>query len=352
MHVMKIVNILVVISLLVGLSGCVSQTPNQKRYKALKKIKPESVQQVDVSTDSVFSPTSFTTTNRAVIDSLCNACSLSGSYTYPKLNNEPRRTTVCNITITFKDGAKQSILAVWSPRSSAVTCFFVPDKATYVGENQCFANPALYDWLVANITALSVKKLTDSDFKEFSDFESPSFPMEYLDASDCLGLRTLKSERGEAKGVNVSGCSNLAYFLWINQRLLDVNISGCASLQTFGCYNNQLTSLNMSGYTNLTLLWCNQNQLTNLDVSGSARLQDLNCSRNQLTALNLISSTNLTKLVCSGNRLTNSLNLSFNRNLAYVDATSNNLSEIVLWNTNSPPATLRYDVGVTIRQGN
>ncbi len=122
-----------------------------------------------------------------------------------------------------------------------------------------------------------------------------------------------------------------------------VGVAWMAGLTNLDCRNNSIPYIDLSGCTNLVELDCGFNELTELDLSQNRQLSELYCDWNQtMTNLLLPIGGSMVTLYCNNNLLT-VLDISGNTNLAEVFAHNNaNLAEIIVWDTNNPPAVFHY----------
>jgi hypothetical protein len=101
-------------------------------------------------------------------------------------------------------------------------------------------------------------------------------------------------------------------------------IEAFTNLDTLICTCVDADSLNLSSNPKLKYLDCSFNKLTSLDVSYSTALTSLWCWGNQLTSLDVSKNAVLTELYCFDNKLT-SLDVSNNTALEYFDCGGNQL---------------------------
>ena len=94
-------------------------------------------------------------------------------------------------------------------------------------------------------------------------------------------------------------------FIRLDLGLLEkLNISGLTSLKSLICLRGLLTELDVSTCTSLEYFCCkNNSRLTSLDLTNNINLKELDCSYNQLTSIILPQSEMLSKVECYANHL-------------------------------------------------
>src|SRR5690625_2499549 len=99
-----------------------------------------------------------------------------------------------------------------------------------------------------------------------------------------------------------------------------------------GNINQQIQDMTgIEAFTNITYLDCFNNTIDTLDLSQNTLLQYVECEDNLLTSLILGNNPNLTYLQCEGNQLT-SLDVSQNTGLKHIDCHQNQIGELNLSN--------------------
>ena len=167
---------------------------------------------------------------------------------------------------------------------------------------------------------------------------------------DFIKLRELRAEyQGITNAAGIERLTDLTLLYCRSNSLTSLDLSANTSLIDFVCSYNSLTSLDLSANTSLTWLFCDHNSLTNLDLPANTSLTWVNCKSNSLSNLNLSANPALTLLDCPNNLLTN-LDLSANTNLTHVDCRYNPIVEIIVADTNKPPAEFHYSGNPVIRE--
>lgn len=188
---------------------------------------------------------------------------------------------------------------------------------------------------------------------------------------DFIKLRELRAEyQGITNAAGIERLTDLTLLYCRSNSLTSLDLSANTSLIDFVCSYNSLTSLDLSANTGLTWLFCDHNSLTNLDLSANTSLAWLFCDYNRLTNLDLPANTSLTWVNCKSNSLSNlnlsanpaltlldcpnnlltNLDLSANTNLTHVDCRYNPIVEIIVADTNKPPAEFHYSGNPVIRE--
>ena len=106
-------------------------------------------------------------------------------------------------------------------------------------------------------------------------------------------------------------------------KLTKIDMSGCPELKVLLCkYSNSLESIDLSKNTKLEYLECESCALTTLDVSKCTNLMSLSCSDNKLSALDVSNLSKLETLACTSNQMS-ALNVSGCTSLRFLDISSN-----------------------------
>ena len=111
-------------------------------------------------------------------------------------------------------------------------------------------------------------------------------------------------------------------------------IEAFENIDSLRCANNLADSLNLSQNTKLVYVDCSDNQLVFLDLNNLEKLDELDCSENQLTVLDVSKNTGLSILNCSYNLIAD-LDLSISAQLLEFNGTSNKLTQLDLRNGNN-----------------
>ena len=138
---------------------------------------------------------------------------------------------------------------------------------------------------------------------------------------------------------DTNGDGNISYSEAIKVNKVEVSTDFVASLKgiehmpnldsliCWGYRKGLMESLDISNNKDLTYLDCHYNQLTTIDVSNNLCLQYLNCENNQLTTLDVTNNSVLSHLYCGGNHLSN-LNVSNNKELFRLSCDGNQLTSL------------------------
>lgn len=94
-------------------------------------------------------------------------------------------------------------------------------------------------------------------------------------------------------------------------------IKAFINLERLCCDHNILQSLDVSTNKKLTYLDCSFNKLTSLDVSNNLVLERIYCSDNSISSLDLSNNSSLKYIDCSSNSII-SLDLTKNTSLSYI----------------------------------
>ena len=106
-------------------------------------------------------------------------------------------------------------------------------------------------------------------------------------------------------------------------KLTKIDMSGCPELKVLLCkYSNSLESIDLSKNTKLEYLECESCALTTLDVSKCANLMSLSCSDNKLPALDVSNLSKLETLTCTSNHMS-ALNVSGCPSFSFLDISLN-----------------------------
>jgi Leucine-rich repeat (LRR) protein len=99
-------------------------------------------------------------------------------------------------------------------------------------------------------------------------------------------------------------------------------------ISQLGFVNKGLNSLDVSKCPTLTKLDCSQNKLTTINVSQNPALVWFDCGYNNLSSLNVENNLGLDYLGCYENKNLSELNISYNTELTFLDASACNLSSL------------------------
>ena len=106
-------------------------------------------------------------------------------------------------------------------------------------------------------------------------------------------------------------------------KLTKIDMSGCPELKVLLCkYSNSLESIDLSKNTKLEYLECESCALTTLDVSKCTNLMSLSCSDNKLPALDVSNLSKLETLTCTSNHMS-ALNVSGCPSFSFLDISLN-----------------------------
>ena len=106
-------------------------------------------------------------------------------------------------------------------------------------------------------------------------------------------------------------------------KMTKIDMSGCPELKVLLCkYSNSLESIDLSKNTKLEYLECESCALTTLDVSKCANLMSLSCSDNKLPALDVSNLSKLESLSVYGNPIS-ALNISGCPSFSFLDISLN-----------------------------
>ena len=108
-----------------------------------------------------------------------------------------------------------------------------------------------------------------------------------------------------------------------DSKVTKIDMSGCPELKVLYCkYSNSLESIDLSKNTKLEYLECESCALTTLDVSKCANLMSLSCSDNKLPALDVSNLSKLETLTCTSNHMS-ALNVSGCPSFSFLDISLN-----------------------------
>ncbi len=193
-----------------------------------------------------------------------------------------------------------------------------------------------------------------------------------LDLSACGSLHKLDCCMTPLTSLNLSACTNLTRLNCAQDKLTvlfmprmeqlenidcsknmlsELDLSASYSLKELVCDRNSIQAIELPNRTNLWRIICDHNSLTNLDVSGCSRLREIHCFNNQgvIANVNVSGCVNLGYLFCGHSGLAGTLDVSTCTNLVSVNVEGNQLSEIIVCDTNRLPRDFKYDSGVKIQ---
>ncbi len=145
------------------------------------------------------------------------------------------------------------------------------------------------------------------------------------------------------EGVDINGDNLISYNEAEAVTLLDVGVMGfCSAGGVCGVTPGNISDLTgIEAFINLNSLKIHRNKIDSIDLSMNNDLCYLDCHSNNLTSLDLSKNTALTHLSCGNNQLT-SLDISNNITLQTLDCKSNQLTSLDVTN-NTALTTLRCD---------
>ena len=157
---------------------------------------------------------------------------------------------------------------------------------------------------------ISLKTLNLSGYTPLTKLVG-SHALEELNLSGCTGLQSLELSRtSNPVKLDASGCVGLKTVYATYKYIADCNFSGCTNLEELNCGNSGISSLNVSGCSKLALLDCSRNNLTSLDVTSCGELKSLFCEENKLTSLDVSKNVNLEVIRVYGNEGLSQLDIS------------------------------------------
>ena len=108
-----------------------------------------------------------------------------------------------------------------------------------------------------------------------------------------------------------------------DSKMTKIDMSGCPELKVLLCkYSNSLESIDLSKNTKLEYLECESCALTTLDVSKCTGLMTLSCSDNKLSTLDVSNLSKLETLTCTSNQMS-ALNVSGCTSFNFLDISLN-----------------------------
>ena len=153
-----------------------------------------------------------------------------------------------------------------------------------------------------------------------------------INVSNNKDLDILNCSNNLLTSLDVSKNSNLMNLSCTDNKLTTLNISANTKLATLYCSVNQLSNIDVRSNKDLQVLWCVQTGISNLDITNNTNLSDLRCDNNNLTTLDLSHNTKLRDFSCSSNKIKNTIDISNNILLRYIDLKNNpELTEIKVW---------------------
>jgi hypothetical protein len=174
--------------------------------------------------------------------------------------------------------------------------------------------------VVSAITNLDLDNANIADLTGIEDFTS-------LVILEC-GWNTFTS-------VDLSNNSLLQEFRANNCNLTSIDISNLTALEKLQVNENALLTLDISTNVNLKELTVTDNQLTSLDITNNVQLEAVFAGGNQLTTLNTSNNTLLDELEMYDSPVLESLDLSANSNLAYIDVEDSSIAYLNVQNGNN-----------------
>ncbi len=194
----------------------------------------------------------------------------------------------------------------------------------------------------AKIDSLIIDGLTIKSLKGIECFKSLSFlscrnnQIESIDS--IIGIQSLmyvNCDSNLIKGkVNLSNLELLKYLSCHSNNIDALDLNSASQLVYWDCSNNNLKSLKLDSKLSLEYLNCSHNKIESLLIPRQSILKGLDCAYNSLKAIVLTSLPNLEELVCNNNQF-GAIDLSFNSKIKKIDASSNKLVYLNLFNGNN-----------------
>jgi hypothetical protein len=166
----------------------------------------------------------------------------------------------------------------------------------------------------------------------------------YLNLGNAINLKTLDYHNTWISLLNLSSCNLLKKLNCSSTNTHILNISNCTHLEELNCSLNIIGNLDLSNALSLKILDCHYNGLVSLNLSSNDSLVYLNCSENFMETLNVPHNhgNQLEYLDCRGDMFLETLDLSYNYNLTYLDLRADELYEVCVWTLPFPPAGITF----------
>ena len=199
-------------------------------------------------------------------------------------------------------------------------------------------------WTNNNLGSANIKNVPNLKHLELrgnylTNFDATQFTnLEYLDLSNNQHLDGPDISQ-EANGnpslttLKINGLMKLQYLDVSNQLLGSLNVAPMTNLTFLNCRNNKISNLATPNNPDLKNFDCSKNLLTSLNLNNYNLIETLDCSYNQINSLNL-NNTGIRYLSCDNNDLM-MLDISNVRGLYYLNAMYNKLSSIIFNNQDS-----------------
>ena len=227
--------------------------------------------------------------------------------------------------VTFIDVSEMQISSLagidYFPKLTRLDCSYNKIESIDLSKNKELLN--------LNCSYNSIKSLDVSSNTEIKTIKCSDNPITHIDVSGLTKLTDLWIDNADLSSIDVSSNEKLEWLFISNNKLENIDVSHNPELMQLMCGENDLAELNVSNNTKLVTLYCGNNKFNSLNLDNNTALEDLYCTSNLLTVINLSKNVSLTGLNCAHNKLS-SLNLSNCQYLTRLYCESNQLTELIL----------------------
>ena len=193
---------------------------------------------------------------------------------------------------------------------------------------------------------LDDSELTDlnlSDCKNLKFIYLKNHGISRLELSNLLELTDLSLVKMKLSELNLSKNRKLSSVTLDSTEIKTLDFSGMKHLNHLSCYDGKLEVLDLSSCDSLVQVNVLHNKLRTINLTGCTNIRELFCEKNELTSLNVSDCDSLFFLRCSDNPALESLDVSKNRELGWIQCSGTAIQEldishskVIEWASNEP----------------
>ena len=153
-----------------------------------------------------------------------------------------------------------------------------------------------------------------------------------IDLSTNFALEKISAQGNSMTSIDLSNNLQIKHLdIGNNLPFSNLNLTQLSNLRYLDCSALSLNSVNLSNNDSLIYVDVNNNPITNLDVSNLLKLETLICVGTAITSINISTNSNLLKLDCSSTAI-NNVDFTSNFNLKELNVSSCNISSLNISN--------------------
>lgn len=319
----------------IRLNQAIPITSKGKFSVAIKYIKPDGLQRLDIPTDTGIVGGNNTFVGYS-LDSSNRWYGGSKNYLFNVYTSSNEPINYGKIKEVFPDGVLASHIATQLGKT-VDDSFTDTDskKIKYIslsGYNGKVVKNAEGIQYLPNLNNLTIQKgeLTSIDLsqnKELTFVQLDGNQLANLDLSQNTKLTWIEVSTNKLETLNVKKCAALETLQASQNKLTSLDVSGSPNLDWLGLYWNNISSIDVTTNKKLRTLIMDMNNLSELDVRQNPLLRSLNFYNNRLTSIDVTKNTELFEIRCSYNQLSH-LDVSKNVKLDRIQADNNKIGVV------------------------